>query len=782
MSMTRFIRVLLAASCLLLALPALAAAASYEVESAVDQADETPGDGICKAVVTENCTLRAAVEELNLEADPANTIDLDPTVFNGEEQDTIFLGSPLQTILYPVSIEGESTCTTAGISGGPCAGVVGTGSDPVFAVEADDSSISGLSIDNGSVGIGVFGESTGFRATGNWIGQAMSGSNYPNLGPGIFLGPGSDGATIGGSEVVDRNVIVFNEVGLDIEGASGATVLGNWFGVEADGLSPGPAEKNIEITNYKPSAEPEVEAKNNEIGAVLDEQAQESTECDGGCNVISSANGPGIDLNGDGAGQSEAPASGPTTIHGNFVGLDPAGTKAVEIVFPTHYEGNKTYGVLAGGADHVTVGGNSGSETNFIAGGTTAIVTENGDDFEARGNEIGRSATGGVAKSPSGRGVFVFSASVTEPATIAENEIRMEEGGEGIAHRFIGATIDGNVVEGGEVGIESMSWSAPTGSLIEGNLIEDTEEAGILVGNPDNEVLGNEILRTEGTGIEVSPETTIDVSGNLIGGNSAAEENAIFDSGGFAILLRTTEDSRNEVGRNHGSGNEGDGGFIVLRPYNGPENDPNGAKHPIIVSAGKTEASGTGALPGALVRVFRKASPEEGELAGFLGEAVADPSGEWKVSYAAVPGETLVTATQTNVEGGTSDLSEAAMTPPDPPAPPTPCSVNCAPAPPTPTPPSTPPPPPPVDTTKPKVTIKQAPKAQSTSTTARFRFVSNEAGSTFQCKLDKKAFARCGSPKDYKKLKPGKHVFKLKATDAAGNVSAVVTRKFTVLE
>jgi hypothetical protein len=87
-----------------------------------------------------------------------------------------------------------------------------------------------------------------------------------------------------------------------------------------------------------------------------------------------------------------------------------------------------------------------------------------------------------------------------------------------------------------------------------------------------------------------------------------------------------------------------------------------------------------------------------------------------------------------------------------------------------------------VDTTKPIVTIKKAPKAKSTATTAKFKFVSNESGSTFQCKLDKKAFAKCKSPKTYKKLKLGKHVFKVKATDAAGNVSAVLTRKFTVLE
>jgi hypothetical protein len=63
-----------------------------------------------------------------------------------------------------------------------------------------------------------------------------------------------------------------------------------------------------------------------------------------------------------------------------------------------------------------------------------------------------------------------------------------------------------------------------------------------------------------------------------------------------------------------------------------------------------------------------------------------------------------------------------------------------------------------------------------------FKFTSTEGKSTFQCKLDKKPFKACGSPKTYKKLKPGKHVFKVRAIDKAGNVDPTpAKRKFTVL-
>ena len=64
----------------------------------------------------------------------------------------------------------------------------------------------------------------------------------------------------------------------------------------------------------------------------------------------------------------------------------------------------------------------------------------------------------------------------------------------------------------------------------------------------------------------------------------------------------------------------------------------------------------------------------------------------------------------------------------------------------------------------------------------KFKFTATEVGSTFQCKMDRKPFKTCASPKKYKKLKPGKHVFKVRAIDRAGNVDPTpAKRKFTVL-
>lgn len=766
-------------ACLLVALaaPAVAAAATeFTVDSTFDERDEDLNDGICKAAVFGTCTLRAALEEVNEQEDSENTIKFDSTVFEGEESDAIFVASllgALPAIEFPTTIEAGSNCTADGVVGAPCAGVIGLTGEPVFAVKADDTKISGLSITSGSVNIGVYDESTGFEATGNWIGIFLNGSNaLPASATGILLEPGSDKATIGGSLDGDRNVIAFNDVGLDIKGASETTVRGNFFGVTGDGETPGPQKANIRVTDSK-SPDPVDKAEDNEIGTVLSEAAQKSAKCDGGCNVISGAD-EGVVLYG--ANPLDVPASGPTTIHGNYIGLDYAGDKAVKVDEGIGgFEGNRSTGVSAGTADEVTVGGDPKSEANYIVGGSTGVATEDSDGFEARGNVFGHNAGGADATPQSTRAVFAFNSGT---AVIADNRIRMGEGGNAIEHSYIGATIKGNTIEGGEFGISSTETGTPAGSLIEDNVIEGTEDSGIFLANPGNKVFGNEIVGAGGSGIELEAETD-EVKGNVIGGDSDATENSIFDSDGFAIMIRGTEGSRNEIGRNHGSGNEGEGPFIVFRTIDTVPNekDPNGAKPPIIVSAGKAEATGKGALPGALVRIFFKASEEEGELGGYLGKGKADGSGNWKVVYdAPAPGETLVTATQTNTEGGTSQLADIVKTPPDPP--PATCATDPALCPPK----SNPPGPTPPAPTKPKVTIAKGPKPKSTSTTATFKFSSNEAGSSFSCKLDGKAFAKCRSPKTYKKLKPGKHTFKVKAVSPVGLVSAVLTRKFEVLK
>jgi TolB protein len=78
--------------------------------------------------------------------------------------------------------------------------------------------------------------------------------------------------------------------------------------------------------------------------------------------------------------------------------------------------------------------------------------------------------------------------------------------------------------------------------------------------------------------------------------------------------------------------------------------------------------------------------------------------------------------------------------------------------------------PPPADTTPPETTITKGPKKKSAKRKAKVFFESNEPNSTFECQLDRKAFAPCASPQKYKRLKAKRHKISVRATDAAGNV------------
>ena len=80
---------------------------------------------------------------------------------------------------------------------------------------------------------------------------------------------------------------------------------------------------------------------------------------------------------------------------------------------------------------------------------------------------------------------------------------------------------------------------------------------------------------------------------------------------------------------------------------------------------------------------------------------------------------------------------------------------------------------PPPDTEAPLTTITKAPakvvKTSGSKAKVKFRFAASESGSTFECRLDKKAFKKCSSPLKLS-AKLGKHLFEVRAADQAGNV------------
>ncbi len=735
---------------LALALPAVAAAETFTVDSTADDADAAVGVGGCLTAGLK-CTLRAAIEESNSSTAVKDTILFNATVFEGQLADTIAPSTPFQTIVSPVEINAGTCMTAAGVNG-PCAGVSGPSGGTAFSVEADESSIFDLAISGASTGIRV--DAKKFTAGGNWLGIKLDGSLGVEGTNGIAIGPKGAEATIGGTSPVQRNLLANSSTGLDIEGADDAKVLGNWIGLKPDGTSAGVGFQGIELTDYNTVDK----AENDEIGTELAEGPAESIECDGGCNVISGL-ARGIDLVGSSL-QGESPATGPTTIRGNFIGLDPAGTGSIV---------DSEWGILAGGADAVTVGGYLLGESNYLAGGSEGIFSE-GEDFIVRGNRLGV-GPGGAELTRPGKGIFAQDITVGSPANIEVNVVRAD--GVGIEQRGALGHLTGNEVVGGSIGIWALG--EPGGGLIASNEVEATGEYGVLVEGPDNDIRGNTIVEAGAAGIRVKPQTGgVPMNGTSVGSNEEGE-NVIEGSAGPAIEIVEAAGepgSTTEITRNHGSGN---GGLFIDLVAGANE----GIEPPSVATALQSSASGT-ALPGAIVRVFSKAKPEAGELAGFLAETEADGSGNWKATFPSVTAGTLVTATQTNELAATSELA-------------TPVAAasessggggggggsggggsgggnngggNTGAN----------------DKTPPDTKIVKGPPKKTHKTTVKFKFTATEAGSSFQCKMDSKPFKSCRSPKTYKKLKPGKHVFKVRAIDRAGNMDPTpAKRKFTVL-
>jgi hypothetical protein len=82
------------------------------------------------------------------------------------------------------------------------------------------------------------------------------------------------------------------------------------------------------------------------------------------------------------------------------------------------------------------------------------------------------------------------------------------------------------------------------------------------------------------------------------------------------------------------------------------------------------------------------------------------------------------------------------------------------------------------DESPPETTITRDPNRRTKKRRATFEFVSSEPFSMYECKLDKRGFKPCPSPRSYGKklLRPGKHSFRVRALDEPGNTDPTPAR------
>jgi hypothetical protein len=83
---------------------------------------------------------------------------------------------------------------------------------------------------------------------------------------------------------------------------------------------------------------------------------------------------------------------------------------------------------------------------------------------------------------------------------------------------------------------------------------------------------------------------------------------------------------------------------------------------------------------------------------------------------------------------------------------------------------------PPVDTAPPQTTIGKS-DIDRKPRRATFVFASNEPGGRFRCILDHRRRKKCDSPRVFRHLKRGRHLFTVAAVDASGNVDPAPAKK-----
>jgi hypothetical protein len=324
---------------------------SLTVNRTFDGGDLNPGDGLCDASVNvgEQCSLRAAIEELNQQGVASSPHRIEFNI-SGVGPFTITPLSSLPPIEVPVEIDGSTQ------PGASCPTEIAPAE---LMIVLDGSNVSsGLFLTIGSEGSTIhglvivnFGEGVFVASQDNTV----SCNQVMNNDHGIFLIGGNN--TIGGQLSPYRNVLSNNNFyGILIDGMNNK-ILNNFIGSTVDGT--GAAGNNL--------AGIYVNGNNNVIGGPTPTAR----------NLIS-GNGLGIWVNG---GENN-------TILGNFIGVAIDGTSAL----PNDYSGIR----LDGYAFANQIGGTASGEANLIShNGRKGVVLNEGLGFYPIQNEI--------------RGNFIFS-------------------------------------------------------------------------------------------------------------------------------------------------------------------------------------------------------------------------------------------------------------------------------------------------------------------------------------------------------------------------------------
>ena len=770
-------RTIVVAGTAVIAVAALAAPAAhadvdtFTVDSFVDDPDNNIGNNAC-ATGGAVCTLRAAIQETtdNDAATDTDVINFAAPIVGT----TIQLTAVLSTIDEPLSING---CSTAPNNPAPCVGVRGVDTntdaflltdDVVGGTVASPVTIRGLAFTNVDRGIAALAGTDDLTVKNDWFGIKVDGTDEAiRQGVQVTADDALIGGTAGatGTSPADRNVFanatVGAGVGLDVFVGDRAVIRGNWFGTNETGTAAAANDEDITLGGTGSDT-----ATGTAIGGT---QASPGT-CSGACNVISGATTDGIDLRG-----THTEVAADTTITGNFIGLNAAGTASVP---------NAVLGIMVGNAPGTTVGGIGVGQSNYIVGGSFGIAatTAAAPGLEVAGNLIGTNVAGTAPLSPPANGGILVESDAADPAEITGNVIATAAGAQdAIQAEGEGLVIGGNAIgvgPGGEslgAGISGIRTVGVQNAVIAGNTVGDFTSHGItLEGTDGTTVEGNLVgvdssLADHGNGGDgvllrdsfFPPDEP--ATGNTIGGDLPIEQNLISNNDGDAIGIIGDTTDGNAILRNRGgpNGTDPEDLFIDLVGADGGGNGadgPNGGIDPPDLEAASAARSVGLATPGASVAAFAHTDGQFSSLGAFVGTATVDSRGFWVMTHTTPPpGGQGLANTQATAAAGTSELSIVGSGFIDPP-----------------------------DAGAPGAAISAGPSGPTADTTPSFTLDDPTSDPNFQifvCATDAGLYEACGidgSVYTTTALSEGPHSVTVLGVDEAANLSAPLTRSFTV--
>jgi CSLREA domain-containing protein len=417
-------------------------------------------------------------------------------------------------------------------------------------------------------GVGLFGDGTGNRIQGNFIGTSAYGYGPLGNDVGVFMCCGAGHNTIGGTAPGEGNTIAASRHdGISLGGACCNTIQGNYIGTNWEGTTGLGNTANGIFANF---------ASGNLIGG---------TEA-GARNTISGNGRAGVFVFNAGAA---------VVVQGNWIGWTPSGVL-----------GNGFAGVGVFGSTGTIIGGTAPGAGNVISGNGTSggpgIQISNGSrGTTVQGNFIGTAPDGVSRRGNHGDGVALLDAVNTLVGGADPSARNVISGNDHSGVYVTGGASSGNRIEGNYIGIDRSGTTAngnsfngidlsgqsgvPVGTVVIHNVIAANGLVGIGSHNGagGNVISGNFIGTNAAGTAAMGNRMGIEVftANNVIGGQTAADRNVISGNvsgdSGFGIHLSGAAASGNQIVGNligtDVSGtvalpNSGSGVFVELAPNN----------------------------------------------------------------------------------------------------------------------------------------------------------------------------------------------------------------------